>query len=49
MTDFTDLHDCWTCANFKDYECHADIKGGTMYAGWKPPCENWKEKDEVQE
>ena len=50
MTDFADEHDCWTCAYFfkigKSRECQAEVKGGTMYTGWKPPCENWKEKKE---
>lgn len=42
--------DCWTCAKFKrvgiSHECTADVKGGTMYDGWKPPCKNWKPKTE---
>ena len=43
-----DIHDCWTCAKFKklnpqgSHECTADVKGGTQYEGWKPPCANWE-------
>ena len=42
--------DCWTCAKFKrvgkfSHECTADVKGGTMYEGWNPPCKNWKPVD----
>lgn len=38
-----DRKDCWTCAKFgDDHECHADIKGGTQYKGWHPPCANWR-------
>ena len=44
---------CWTCAYFietgNSLECNADVKGGTMYDGWKPPCKNWKEKKEENE
>ena len=48
-----DRRDCWTCAKFKrvgkfSHECTADVRGGTMYEGWKPPCKNWEPKTEEQ-
>lgn len=45
-----DPHDCWTCMNLgEDHDRHADVKGGTQYEGWKPPCENWKQKQKKEE
>jgi hypothetical protein len=50
-----DIHDCWTCARFKQltpggsHECTADVKGGTMYDGWHPPCKNWEPQTPAQQ